>query len=126
MAKISNLNLPTLPEKFEDLNEVMNYLYDLIKAASETFDSIIDEMNGKIEIVNLYVTEVTVADTGVADTDFTVTHNLGRTPKFYIPRITSSLGGAASFYDGSVAWNSTAITLKCTAANLAVNFLVLA
>jgi hypothetical protein len=56
----------------------------------------------------------TVVDTGLADTDFTVTHNLLRPPVGFI-LMTTTLGGVV--YKGSVAWTDTTITLKDTVAN---------
>jgi hypothetical protein len=128
MAKITSIDLPTPPTEFENLDSVLTYLQTLSKVSSDSLNQITQEVNGKIELTNLYVSEVSITNTGSANTDFTVTHNLGRTPKFYIPRVTTNLSaiGSVSFYDGSVAWNSISITLKCTVANIVVNFLVLA
>jgi hypothetical protein len=55
-----------------------------------------------------------VADTGAADTNFTVTHNL-----LYIPVgvILMTQTKAGVIYKGSVAWTTTTITLKCNVAN---------
>lgn len=56
----------------------------------------------------------TVLDTGPANTDFTVTHNLLRPPVGFIV-MTTYLGGVV--YKGTVAWTNTTITLKDTVAN---------
>lgn len=56
----------------------------------------------------------TVLDTGPADTDFTVTHNLLRPPVGFI-LMTTTLGGVV--YKGTVSWTNTTITLKDTMAN---------
>jgi len=62
-----------------------------------------------------------VSDTGVADTQFIVTHNLNRVPiGFHVVR--QSLAG--SFYDSGTAWTDTQIFLKCSTANVAATFFV--
>lgn len=59
----------------------------------------------------------TIPDTGPANTDFTVTHNMLRLPVgAWIMRQTK--GGV--IYDGTVPWDDTTITLKCTVANDAI------
>jgi hypothetical protein len=55
-----------------------------------------------------------VANTGAANTNFTITHNLLRVPVGFI-LVSQTLGGV--LYLGSVAATQTTITLKCTVAN---------
>ena len=55
-----------------------------------------------------------VADTGAADTDFTITHNMLRVP---VGVILMTQTKAGVIYKGSVAWTKTTITLKCNVAN---------
>lgn len=55
--------------------------------------------------------------TGAADTDFTVTHNLGRIPQGWI---TINIDKAGVIYKGSVPWTETEITLKCSTATTAI------
>lgn len=62
-----------------------------------------------------------VADTGIADTEFVVTHNLNRVPiGFHVIRQSK----AGSFYDSGTAWTTTQIFLKCGTANVAAIFFV--
>lgn len=62
-----------------------------------------------------------VADTGSADTEFTVAHGLGRTPVgFIVVRIDR----AGIVYDSGSAWDGTNIKLKCSAANAAVTLII--
>lgn len=63
-----------------------------------------------------------VADTGGANTNFTVTHNLGRLPVGYI---LMKADRAVSIYTGSVAATTTQLTLKANVANAAVSLFVL-
>lgn len=62
------------------------------------------------------------ADTGNADTQFSVTHTLGIVPTDYIVTYISK-GGVV--YDSGTTWTTTTIYLKCTAANAAVNIFIL-
>lgn len=55
-----------------------------------------------------------VADTGAANADFTVTHNLLYVPVGFIV-INQSKAGVV--YQGSVAWTTTTITLRDSVAN---------
>ena len=64
---------------------------------------------------------VTVSDTGNANTEFTVSHNLGRVPNGFI--LTKS-DAACSVYDSGTTWITTAIYLKCNAANVAIDVTV--
>lgn len=64
---------------------------------------------------------VTVADTGVANTEFTVSHNLKRIPTGFI--VTSAVGTGV-IYNGASAWTTTAIYLKSTTANNNIKVLV--
>lgn len=62
-----------------------------------------------------------IADTGVADTQFTVTHNLLRVPiGFHVVRQSK----AGSFYDSGTTWTKTQIFLKCNVANVAATFFI--
>jgi hypothetical protein len=62
-----------------------------------------------------------VADTGTADTEFTVAHGLGRTPVGFIA---IRIDRAGIVYDSGTAWDGTNIKLKCSAANAAVTLII--
>jgi hypothetical protein len=63
----------------------------------------------------------TTSDSGVADTQFVVTHNLNRVPiGFHVVRQNK----AGSFYDSGTAWTTTQIFLKCNVANVAATFFI--
>lgn len=66
-------------------------------------------------------TQADVADTGNADTEFTVLHNLSRVPKGYGVTYTDA-GGVV--YDSGTAWTAVAIYLKCSAANAHIKVLI--
>lgn len=64
---------------------------------------------------------LTVADTGTANTEFSVTHHLSRVPNGFI--ITKS-DKACSVYDSGTTWTNSLIYLKCDAANTALSLSV--
>lgn len=62
-----------------------------------------------------------VADSGNANTEFSVAHTLKRTPSgFIIFRINK----AGVVYDSGGTWSDTALLLKCSAANCAITLMV--
>lgn len=63
-----------------------------------------------------------VPNTGAANTDFTITHNLGRIPVGYLT-MTASI--ATDIYTGSVAATKTQITLRSSAANANITLFIL-
>jgi hypothetical protein len=63
-----------------------------------------------------------VADTGNANTDFTVVHNLQRVPVGYLV-MTASI--ATDVYTGSVAATKTNLTLRSSAAHAALSLFIL-
>lgn len=64
---------------------------------------------------------LTVADTGAADTQFTIAHPLKRAPAGYL---VIKINKAGVVYDSGAAWTDTDMYLKCSAANCAVTVLV--
>lgn len=65
---------------------------------------------------------VTAVTPGTPNTNFTVTHNLGRVPVGYIPM---SKTAATDIYTGSVAATTTQLTLKATIAGVTVNLFII-
>jgi hypothetical protein len=63
-----------------------------------------------------------VPDTGPANTDFTITHNMGRIPVGYIT-MTASI--ATDIYTGSVSATKTQITLRSSAAHAAMSLFII-
>lgn len=120
-------SIPQPPDSFNDLNEVQEFLQDESLAIHDQLSEVVEEFNGKIELINKRCTIVTVTDTGTADTDFTVTHNLGTATVYYFANINSTtLAAATSFYKGATSWTTTALYLRSKVANLNVTFLVMA
>lgn len=71
---------------------------------------------------NIAGTWANVADTGAADTNFSITHNLGYIPNGWI-LMNQSIAGV--LYKGSVAWTKTTISLKCNVAHDNVTIFIL-
>jgi hypothetical protein len=63
----------------------------------------------------------TVADTGTADTQFSVVHHLGRVPAGFL---VTNASKAACVYKSGTAWTVTTIYLKCNAANANIDLLI--
>ena len=64
---------------------------------------------------------LSVSDTGNADTEFSITHHLGRVPAGFI--LTKS-DAACAIYDSGTAWTNNLIYLKSNAANVAIEITV--
>jgi len=60
---------------------------------------------------------VAVSDTGTADTEFSVSHHLGRVPNGFL---VTKIDKAATVYDSGTSWTTTTVYLKCSAANVSV------
>ncbi|KKL13084.1 hypothetical protein LCGC14_2529300 [marine sediment metagenome] len=61
---------------------------------------------------------LTVADTGNVNTEFSITHHLGRVPNGFI--ITKS-DKACNVYDSGTTWTTSLVYLKCDIANTALS-----
>ncbi len=64
---------------------------------------------------------VDIPTTGVINTQFVVTHNLGRIPLFYDVKYTNL---ACSVYDSGTQWTKTQIFLKCSIANAHIRLFI--
>jgi len=93
-----------------------------IKEWADKLQQMLDTTFRKVADIPFNQSEsLTVSDTGNANTEFSVTHHLGRVPNGFI--ITKS-DKACSVYDSGTAWTSTTIYLKCDAANTALSLSV--
>ena len=63
-----------------------------------------------------------VADTGVANTEFSISHTLKRVPTGYIA-IKNSTSGV--IYNGTTSWTTTAIYLRCSVANANITVIII-
>lgn len=94
---------------------------------SRVLDRIHDILNGGIDLgglnnpSNANLTHVTTQTPGTTNTDFTVTHNLGRVPTGFI---TVNPANNVVLWKGSVAWTDTQMTLQASAINVPVTLLI--
>lgn len=81
----------------------------------ETLDTLVKALNNRLSIQeNLQAKVLGVADTGTADTEFSVSHGLGQIPTVYIYNIDRS----GIVYDSARAtWTENVMKLKCSVAN---------
>lgn len=93
-----------------------------VKEWAEKLQQMLDTTFRKVADIPYNQAEsLTVADSGNANTEFSITHHLGRTPNGFI--ITKS-DKAANIYDSGTTWTTTTIYLKCDAANTALSLSV--
>jgi hypothetical protein len=78
---------------------------DLIPTTTQTVPVHCENIDGVLVIVT---------NTGVANTEFEIVHNLGRIPTMFDLKRSNV---ALSVYDSGTAWTNTKIFVKCTAAN---------
>jgi hypothetical protein len=71
--------------------------------------------------INVNCWKATGTTPGAPNTDFTITHSLGRIPLTIVGQDGNN-GGI--IYRGSVAWSKTQITLRCTTASMVYNLIV--
>lgn len=63
-----------------------------------------------------------VSDTGSANTEFSINHNLSSIPTGYL---VTSISNAGIIYKSSTSWTSSNVYLKCSSANAAVTLFLL-
>jgi hypothetical protein len=99
---------PYIKQQFTNIKEWADKLQQMLDT---TFRKVADIPFNQSE-------RLTVADTGTANTEFSVSHHLGRVPNGYI--ITKS-DKACNVYDSGTTWTNSAIYLKCDANNVALS-----
>lgn len=110
------------PSPFEYNDEVArrNFHQDVAKALNGGM-SLGELTSDGLQPVNIDGVFVTVTSGGVADTEFTVVHNLGRVPiGFDIKRRNK----AGILYDGPTAWTETKIFLKANVISLTTTLFI--
>lgn len=82
--------------------------------SNPTLWDVVKIVNGGLDLLtNNKGFTFTGATPGVANTEFTITHNLGYIPTGFL---VVSIDQAAIVYKGVTAWTATAISLKCNQA----------
>ena len=109
-----------LDSKFHGLLYTLNQWYSALSGNLSFGDP-----DGSIKQDNIIGTYADVADTGLANTEFSITHGLNLIPAGYI-LISSSI--SCNVYQQKAtgtAWTSTQIFLKCDQAHAAVRLFIL-
>lgn len=119
MQQVQNtLSLPPGPIKADE-----NWLRRFIQLFSKQYERMASEINGHIGFGDVLSSEnmdgvwVEFLTSTDVDTDFVVTHNLGRVPVGYLIMTKNK---ACIVYNGSVAWTNTEMTLRATVADTMV------
>lgn len=83
---------------------------------------LVEAVNGRLTLLdNISAAVITIADSGPADTQYVVSHNIGRIPSGYIWNIDK----AGIVYDfNRSTWTSTQLKIKCSVANAALTLIV--
>lgn len=89
--------------------------HDLLRRIADLFDRNIDVGD------NIRCKILDVPDTGTLNVEFSVKHNLGTIPRFYVWNIDR----AGIVYDSNRAtWTESNITLKCSVSNAVLKLIV--
>ncbi len=100
----------------------IKYQFTQVKEWAMKLQQFLDTTFRKVAEIPFNQSEsLTVADSGNANAEFSITHHLGRTPNGFI--ITKS-DKACSVYDSGTSWTTSLIYLKCDAANTALTLSV--
>lgn len=96
----------------------MAQLSRVITNVEQTVRQILDALGGKLTFQeNLFVEQITIADTGDANSILTVAHSLQFIPIGYI----ANIDRAGTVYDyARASWTSSQIQVKCSVANASV------
>ena len=94
---------------------------DIIFTVDRTLRDILEALANRLTFIdNVDCVIREVADTGTADVEFTVEHDLQRVPTHYIANASEGY-----IYDGDrTNWTLTEMTLRCSASNASVKLVV--
>ena len=115
MAKLQRSHIFPSTQAMQNAPEVRKW--------ADKITTLLDQVFRKIASIPFNQSySIDVADTGNANTKFTVTHHLGRVPNGFI--LTNS-DKASVVYDDGTAWTTTSIYLKCNSANAAITITII-
>ena len=118
---------PTLEVRLPAKEIDKAWLRDFALTLRRQHEEIARALNGRIgfgdgtDSENIEGTWVSVTTPGTPNTDFTVTHGLGRLPVGYL---VMSKAAAVDVFDGSVAATISQITLKATVGSVAIKLFI--
>ena len=82
-------------------------------------------LSGGLRWQNLRSSLPSVPDSGLADTPFIVTHNLGKIPEVVLVATTTKAGSLYANSTDQSAWTTAEVTLRYSSANAALTLLIL-
>lgn len=101
---------PTTPQTIAGIRDPS--IYEAVKQLRDALNS----------ILGAFSLEMSTTTPSAANTDFTLTHNLGRIPTSWL---VTSKGSACDIYTGSMSATETTLTLRGTVANVAIKIVLL-
>jgi hypothetical protein len=113
----------TQPSRIIDnTKKVLEDLYQLIRGNITFGTGPINNVNSNDESKNIAGAWAAATTPGVVNTEFVVTHNIGRVPTgFFVVH----KSGACDVYDSGTAWTATQIFLKATVININLTIFIL-
>ena len=97
----------------DDINALFNLSHSRIRFGAGTDGSRGENVSGEFQVV---------ADTGSANTEFSITHTMGAVPIGYL---VTNIDKGGIIYSSDTTWTSTTIYLKCSIANAQVTLFLL-
>lgn len=115
--------VPRIEEKDVRLSNTLWYwLNELRVYINEELAKLLDRMFTKLSLDDNFDGQtISVPDTGIANTEFIVSHNLKRTPSRFL-LIDTNVGG--SLYKSGTAWDSANVYFKYSGANANVRVFI--
>jgi len=107
----------------DDSRGIKNAMTRLIISLDTLFRHIMREINGRLDLSNIEKYSATITDTGTADSENTITHDLGFVPTAFI--VTNIDKAGVVYASREANWTVTQIFVKCSTANTAVDLIVL-
>jgi hypothetical protein len=120
MKATPNLNFTTI-------SPTQSALDNFVQMIKNVYQNLVTVINGNIGFGdgtnsdNISGNWATVITPNVANTDFVITHNLGRVPVGYLVMIKSA---AVDVYTGSAAATKTQITLRATVTSVTIKLFI--
>jgi hypothetical protein len=131
MSKLGSLLIIKPPPKFKSLEEVQSYIESMVNDLYDDINELYSLLNGRLSLVNMRYRLVEVTSNAIADTDFSVLHDLGErdddVPEFFWYMINSDhiAYNGAIVRKGDTAWTSSTIYLKCNLPSVPLKILVI-
>jgi len=117
---LEDIKVPGPPEEpLQRFQKMLRKLYEQLARIVNGQISFGDSLNSISD--NIAGTWVSTTTPAVANTDFTVVHNLGRLPSGWIVAMQDK---AASVYLGATLATTTDLTLRCSVASVAVRLFI--